>query len=75
MRYRFKIRKSRGRFLLLIGRDEDKGRDFSDIRTTYFSKLLPECGTDFASGESAQLALKNLKIFLAKHPLYSSINA
>jgi len=70
MQYRFLIKKRRGRFLLLLGRAEDKGRDFGDIRTTYFAKLIPSLGTDFATGAEAQAALAELKGYIAAHPLY-----
>lgn len=75
MNYRFKIKKKRGRFLLLLGRAEDKGYGYGDIRTTGFPLLIPECGTDFATGAEAQKTLRIVKKYLANHPLYGSVNA
>lgn len=73
--YRFKIKKRRGRFLLLIGRAEDKGAWYEDIRRSAFVQLVPECGTDFATGAAAEEILQKVKKVLANHPLYGRVDA
>ena len=69
---KFRIKKHRQKFLILIGTKEDKGRDYSPIKSTFFAEILPILKQDFTCQDSAIAAMKELKKILSSHWLYGS---
>ncbi len=73
MKLKFRIKKRRGEFFLLIGTPEDEGRDYFDIRKSYFAEMLPRLKESFLMQDEAIAAMNQLRQILSGHPIYGRI--